>query len=392
MKILVLHNSYQNQGGEDTVVDLETSHLAARGHEVRLERVSNNSIRGIGPKARTLMLAAGSRESGLRVRQWISEFSPDVVHVHNFFPLLTPAAHHAAAEAGIPVVQTLHNFRLLCAGALLLRDGAICEDCLGHAPWPALRHKCYRNSFPGTAAVVAMQLATRGSLKWLRAVDRFIALNTFGRDKFIEGGLPADRIAVKPNFVSAPEEPLSLVKRTRSAIFVGRLSPEKGALDLVRAWHDLPDLTLDIVGDGPDMERMREEAPANVRFHGKLSYEATQDYIRNARLLLFPSKWYETFGLTIIEAMAAGTPIVAARLGSAEALLQGRSFAKLYEPGNKVDMTNAIRRTMNDSCDEQILAARSEYLKFYTPISNMKQLEAIYESAVQARLGSTFAK
>lgn len=384
MRILILHNSYKNAGGEDTVVKLESNHLTLRGHEVRLEILSNDEIKGTIGKSKALYEVAGSKKSAARVGSWLSEFNPEVVHIHNFFPLLTPQVHLKIAREGVAVVQTLHNFRLMCAGALFLRDGTICEKCLGSPSWPALKHRCYRGSLPGTAAVLAMQRATLGSKKWLGANDRFIALTEFGRAKFIEGGLPAEKIKVKPNFVSDPGSPLPMAARTSGAIFVGRLSEEKGALDLVSAWRAIPDLPLDIIGDGPDMERLISEAPANVRFRGRLSYDETLNEIRNARMLLFPSRWYEGFPMTLAEAMAAGTPIVAARLGAAHAILADQSFARLYAPGDPVALQSAVRDLMNDESDH-VAAARAHYLSKYTPEANMAKLEKIYAEAIHER-------
>ena len=384
MKILVLHNRYHYRGGEDTVVDLETSHLVARGHDVLLKTVLNDDISGLASKVRTMFEVAGSWAAESRVDRWISEFEPDVVHVHNFFPRLSPSAHLAAARMGIAVVQTLHNFRLLCAGALLMRDGQICEDCLGGMAWPALRHRCYRGSLPGTGAVVAMQRATTGSDRWLRSVDRFIALTEFGRDKFIAGGLPAEKIAVKPNFVASSDVPRPLAERSGGAIFVGRLSSEKGALDLVRAWRNLPEIPLDVIGDGPDLDQLRNEAPPNVRLIGRMPYADTQEAIGNARVLVFPSRWYETFGMTLVEAMAAGTPIVAARLGAAEAILKDRPFARLYTPGDATALVSAVRDLVNDQ-GNHARAARETYLSLYSPEQNMVQLEAIYADAIRQR-------
>ena len=250
MKVLLLHNTYQQRGGEDVMVEAEAEMLRAAGHDVRVESVSNDGIVGVKGKSSIFMRSSYDPARAKWAAELVSSHRAEIVHVHNFWPILTPAVHRGAAQAGAAVVQTLHNFRLLCSGGIFLRDGAVCEKCLNSTPAWGVMHRCYRGSIPGSLAVAAMQIRTHQNGVWQRDVRRFIALTEFARNKFIEGGLPAERIVVKPNALadSAPQS----IERRNGALFVGRVSVEKGASTLVEAARSVPDLSVTIAGDGPD--------------------------------------------------------------------------------------------------------------------------------------------
>jgi glycosyltransferase involved in cell wall biosynthesis len=318
VRVLLLHNRYRRPGGEDTLFDAVGGLLASRGHAVRSLEVTNADIGGAVSPLRAAGRAVWSPAAGRAVARAVSRFRPDVVHVHNFFPLLSPSVHHACRRSGAAVVQTLQNYRLLCPNALFFRDGHPCEECLGRAvPWPGVVHGCYRGSRLATAPVAAMVAVHRALRTWRRAVDVFVAPTEFVRRKFAEGGLDPRRIAVQPNLVDASPEPGD--GQGGYALAVGRLSEEKGFDTLVAAWARLGrEPPLKIVGDGPLRPALRAAAAevADVEWAGWAPAAEVRRLMRSAMLVVVPSRWYETFGNVIVEAFAAGAPVVAARHGA----------------------------------------------------------------------------
>lgn len=385
-RILIVHNRYQQRGGEDAVVEAEAALLSAAGHDVAVRLVDNDAITGLGSKIATLARVAGNRARADWMAEQVIAAQADVVHIHNFFPRLTPAIHGGARRAGAAVVQTLHNYRLFCANGLLLRDRQVCENCLGRTGWPAIRHRCYRGSLPGSAAVVAMQRASFARGVWHRDVDRFIALTHFAREKAIAGGLPADRIVVKPNFLKSAAAPSGL---RAGALFVGRLATEKGAADLITAWKALPDHVLTIIGDGPERANLEQSAPANVRFIGHQGADVVRAHMERAACLIVPSIWYEGFPMIVVEALAAGLPIVASRIGSLREIVD-ESCGRQFEPGDAVDLAHGVRAVLNDPLTVLRLSdgARHLYEAKYLPAANLAALECIYAEAIASRIRS----
>ena len=325
MKVLLVHEHYRRPGGEDQVFADEGWLLESRGHAVVRHTRHNDEVGRTG-RLRLAAETVWSRRAAAEVGALIDRERPDVMHCHNTFPLLSPSILHAAARRGVATVQTLHNFRLVCPQAQLLRDGRVCEDCVGKAfAWPGVLHACYRGSRSATAATAALSAAHRALGTWRETVDRFIALTNFSRDLFARAGLPADRIDVKPNFVHpdpgerrGPPNP----DGPPGVVFVGRLSPEKGVDTLLAAWPRVGgrtggDARLTIIGDGPLGDAVSRAAAADPRILplGRRPFEEVLDRVAAADLLVMPSVWYETFGRTLIEAFAAGTPVVASRLG-----------------------------------------------------------------------------
>lgn len=376
---------YQQRGGEDTVVELEGKLLQSAGHEVITAKFSNDDISGPIKKISTLLSIRKNSASIQEVINICENFRPDIVHIHNFFPLLSPAAHIAAASGTGAVVQTLHNFRLLCAGAMFLREGRICEDCLGTRGFAAIKNRCYRDSRIATSAVVAMQNATVGSKKWIASVDRFISLTEFGRDKFIEGGIPKTKITVKPNFVSEMEPGPLINNREKGALFVGRLSPEKGVKHLIAAWKAMPEVPLTIIGSGPEETWIRENAPPHVSVLGAMPREDVIERIRNARLLVFPSIWYEGFPMTIAEALASGTPILAANIGAAQEILRDGKCGALYKPNDARSLMDNVRLLLNSDLQTISSNARERFENKYSAAANLQKIEEIYADAIKNR-------
>jgi glycosyltransferase involved in cell wall biosynthesis len=298
------------------------------------------------------------------------------VHAHNTFARVSPSVYWAAARAGVPVVQTLHNYRLMCVQGMFRLEERICEDCLGRVPWRGVLRRCYHGSAAQSAAlagVVTLQRAF-GSAR----VARYVALTEFSRRKFIEGGLPAARISVKPNFVDvarAPEAP------RRGALFVGRLSAEKGIGTLVDALAHAPELELETVGDGPEAPALA--ARPGTRARGWLAQAEVLDRMRAAACLVMPSVWFECFPRTLVEAFACGLPVVASRVGALEELVEHGRTGLLFEPGSGEALAHALRWALAhpERMREMGRNARSVYEARYSPARNYEELMQIYRSA-----------
>ena len=384
MRILVVHNRYRREGGEDVEVAAEAEALAAAGHTVKLETVDNDALKSVVERARTFVSAPYDHDRYIWMTRAIEAFAPDVVHVHNFFPRLTPAVHHSVSEAGVALVQTLHNYRLLCANALFLRQGQVCEKCLHGTRYWGVVHRCYRHSVPGSLAVVRMQNRAFAERIWER-VDEFIALTEFGRSKFMEGGLPGERISVKPNTLAPDWDTGPDTGSERSGVlFVGRLSPEKGIDVLLGAWRSLPDVPLTILGDGPERTRLEAAAPPNVVFKGAVSHDRVREHMRRALCLVVPSLWYEGFGLVAIEAFSMSLPVVCSRIGAlAEVVVEGESGWH-FTPGSSRDLARTLQSALSDHDALRAVGrrARDAFLEKFSPAQNVEVLTQIYARAL----------
>ena len=373
-RVLVVHNRYLHRGGEDVVVDAEVALLREHGHEVVLfERGSDQLSRF--PPGMAMQLLWNSQVAG-ELRQAVDDFGPDVVHVHNTFPFISPAAYSAVKDR--PVVQTLHNFRLMCLNALFLRDGKACEDCMGHLPWRGVARACYRDSRPASAALAAMLALHRGLGTYGTKVSRYIALNEFCRGKFIAGGLPAERIVIKPNFVDARRP----AQRARSGLlFVGRLSAEKGIHVLAGALG-LAAVKLRAAGEGPEGETLRGMEGATLL--GALPAESVRTEMEGAVALVLPSICYENFPRTIVEAFSSGLPVIASRIGAlAEIVTEGRT-GLLFEAGNPADLAAKMAWALAHPGEmaEMGRQARVQYEREFTPEVNYGRLMEIYRGAL----------
>jgi glycosyltransferase involved in cell wall biosynthesis len=330
VKVLLVHNRYQQPGGEDQVFESEAELLTSYGHRVIRYTAHNDAVRS-RKKLRLAIATTWSWTSYRAMRVVLERERPQIVHVHNTLPLLSPAVYYAAAAAGVPVVQTVHNYRLVCPKALLLRSGRPCEDCVGkRLPWPGVVHRCYRDSRSATGAV-AMMLGVHWLLgTWTRRVSHYIALTHFMRRKLIEGGFPAARIVVKPNFVTP--DPGMGAHDGRYVLFVGRLAPEKGLRTLLRAWVHVGDrIPLKIAGSGP-LESLVNDSPLGVEWLGPVRRPEILMLMQHASALVVPSDWYEGFPAIIAEAFATGLPVVASRLGAlAEIVEDERESSSIRE-------------------------------------------------------------
>jgi glycosyltransferase involved in cell wall biosynthesis len=386
MKILIAHNHYQQRGGEDESTRAEVSLLESRGHEVTTFIEDNERIARLSlPKV--ALGTIWSHENYRRLRRLIWKHRPDVVHVQNFFPLISPAVYYAAQAEGIPVVQTLRNYRLLCSNGLLFRDGRVCEDCLGKTPpWPGIAHACYRGSRAGTVPVVAMLTAHRALRTWTRMVDVYVALTEFARQKFVEGGLPAGKITVKPNFVHPDPGPGG--GKGDYAVFVGRLSPEKGIDTLLAAWELLDGrMPLKIVGDGPlkDQVALATKALPEIEWLGRRSLEEVHALIGEASLMVFPSEWYETFGRVAAEAFAKGTPVIASNIGAIAELVDHGRTGLHFGHGQPQDLAAQVEWALGNPANLAHMRqeARAEFEARYSAEQNYGKLMEIYELATE---------
>jgi glycosyltransferase involved in cell wall biosynthesis len=387
VRVLLLHNRYQLAGGEDAVVQAEMALLASRGHAVSLLQVSNESIGGLVSQVRAAGRAIYSTAAERDVAREVARVHPDVVHVHNFFPLLSPSVYRACRRAGVAVVQTLHNFRLLCPNAIFFRDGSPCEDCLGRSvAWPGVVHGCYRGSRVATAPVAAMLAIHRAVRTWSKLVDVYVAPTRFVREKFIQGGFAPEQIDVKPHFVSGDPTPGD--GQGGYALAVGRISEEKGFRTLLAAWERLhADVPLKIVGDGPLLEELREGSRPlrGVEWVGRAPPDEVRRLMQRAQMLVVPSLWYETFALVVIEAFAAGLPVVAARHGAlAELVSHGRTGVH-FEPGNAFELAAAVDGLASRPGDLSALRrnARAEFDAKYDPARNYTALMRTYARALE---------
>lgn len=386
MRILAVHNRYQIRGGEDECYEAEVKLLREAGHCVETYEENNDRA----AKLNTLDAATKtiwSREAYKTTIDRLSAQYFDVVHVQNFFPLISPSIYYAAKAKRVPVVQTLHNYRLLCPNALFFRDGQVCEDCMGKPiPYPGLIHRCYRNSSAASAGVMTMLSVHRALKTWTETVDLYIALTEFARQKFISGGLPAEKIVIKPNFVD-PDPGIGEGKGGY-ALYVGRLSTEKGLDTLLAAWEqlDVP-LPLKIVGDGPLADEViaATQKQPHIEWLGRKSMAEVHSLMGEAMFLVFPSKWYETFGRVAIESFAKGTPVVAANIGAiAELVTSGRTGLH-FQPSNPKDLAAKVGWLLAHPAElvQMRHEARAEFLAKYTAEQNYQRFIEIYNLAQQ---------
>ncbi|NOZ95648.1 MAG: glycosyltransferase family 4 protein [Acidobacteria bacterium] len=386
MRVLVVHESYQNPGGEDLSTGEEILLLRSHGHEVIEYRRHNRDVARYGAIALG-MTTIWSPRSYRDIFDLVRRERPGIVHFNNTFPLISPSAFWAAKRAGAGVVLTLHNFRLACPNALLYRGGGVCEDCIGWTlPLPGIVRGCYRGSRPASLAAGAMLAAHRALGTWRRVVDRFIALSSFQRAKLVTAGLPEDRVVVRPNFLS--RDPGMGPGDGGFGLFVGRLVAAKGIRTLLEAWNRYsPGMPLKVVGDGPLAKEVARAAAGNaaVEHLGPRPGEHVTALMQRAAFLVFASECYEGLGRTIVEAFAAGLPVVASRVGSAaEVVVDGRTGLH-FRPGDPADLAQAARRMVCDAARRETMRVRcrKEYVRRYSAEAAHSRLMEIYGEALE---------
>jgi glycosyltransferase involved in cell wall biosynthesis len=385
--VLAIHNAYQQWGGEDAVFQQEAEMLERRGHRViRLVTAVPNEL-GMSGRIRVAGASLWSSARVAEITALVREHDPAIAHVHNFFPLMSPSLYWALHELGVPVVQTLHNFRFTCPAGTLFRAGRVCESCLGRpVAAAAALHACYRGSRIESVGAVASLAAYRLLGVWRRWVRGFIALTPFARDKAIAGGIPAGRVFVKPNFV-APDPHVSR-DVGNYAVYVGRLSPEKGLETLLEAWESVEGVPLRIVGDGPLRSSLERQAAAtgvrDVEFVGRRSRQEVMEHLGEARFLVLPSLCYEGYPLAVVEAFARGIPVIASRRGGLRSIVADGRTGLLVQPGSASEFASAVRLLWSDTSLLETLrrGARREYEESYTEEVNYRLLMGIYEQVV----------
>lgn len=384
MRVLHVHNFYQLPGGEDQCFAATGAMLENFGHSVIRFTMHNDMVSQVGRPA-AAKLTVWNSSAHRQLRQLIRSMRPAVAHFENTFPLISPSAYYACHAEGVPVVQTLHNFRLVCPSAIFYRNDSVCEKCLGkNVAWPSILHGCYRNSRLASAVVAVMITTHRALRTWHNQVDAYIALNSFARAKIIEAGYDADKIHVNPNFLSYNPDPGD--GAGGYALFAGRLTPEKGIRTLLAAWAELgPEVPLKILGDGPEANRVAEAASLYpwIDWLGWRPAEEVQALTGGARFVVIPSVWYETFNRMHLDAFAKGTPVIGSRLGSMQAIVDHGRTGLLFRPGDPVDLVRQVRWLLGspDAYAGMRLAARQEFETHYTAKISHDRLMRIYAAA-----------
>ena len=389
MKIFLVHNFYLQLGGEEQAFAAESSILEENGHRVFRYTIHNDRIKELNP-IKLACCTLWNKTIACELLEVIRKIRPDVIHFHNTFPLISPSAYYAAKAEGVPVVQTLHNYRLLCPNALFFRNGHVCEDCMGKfVPWPGILHACYRESRAAATVAVVMLSLHRVLRTYSQIVDVYIALTEFARNKFIAGGLPAEKIVMKPNFIDTDKfQEYSGRSTSRYALFAGRLSPEKGIETLLEAWKRIGKrLPLKIAGDGPMACELEEQfaSRAGIEWMGAIHREEVIAYMKQAELLVFPSVWIEGFPMTMVEAFAAGLPVIASRHGAMAEIVEDGRTGLHFESGNPKDLAAKVKWAWTHPKEMEAMGreARKEYERKYTAEINYKMLIDIYETAIE---------
>ncbi len=389
MKIAMVHNSYREPGGEDVVFESEKRLLERAGHRVIPFVRSNTELNdaSLSDRITSASRMIWSWKSRREFEAVLRKERPDIVHVHNTFMVISPSVYWACSKQGIPVVQTLHNFRLLCPTAEFFRDSNVCEECVDHSLLRGVYHGCYRNSRQATAGVALMLALHRAWKTWRASVTRFIALSEFAKVKFIAAGFPADVFTVKPNF--AEPDPGEGAGTRDYAVFVGRLDDKKGVQVLLDSWKRLPlQYPLQIVGDGPQRTvfelQAREWQLSGINFRGRLPHREVLEIVKGARFTIVPSLWYEAFPMCIVESFACGTPVLCSRLGGMAEIVEDQVTGLHFNPGDANDLASKVEWAWNERCQLAKIgkAARVKYETSYTAERNYSLLMKIYEDAL----------
>lgn len=388
MKVLVVHNRYRSEqpSGENNVVDQEVALLAGAGHEVGVfERRSDDIAAMSLPRKAAVPLHVpwnARVRAGLAAR--LRRERPDVVHIHNTFPLLSPSVLAACTDAGVPAVATLHNYTQICPPGTLYRNGRTCGECVGGQPVPAVRHGCYRGSALATVPM-AVGLAVNRR-RWWSGITRFFCISGAQRKLLIQGGMPAEKMIVKHNFVADPG-----IRRQGAGehvLFLGRLTEEKGVRLLMTAWDagagDLG-VPLVIAGAGPMRTEVEQWSASrkDVRYLGLKDPAECRELLARSVAVVAPSTWLEAFGLVVVEAMAAGVPAVAPAHGAFPELVEDGVTGLLHQPHDPASLADALRRIRSERNHTMGIAARRRYESDFTPAAGLDRLLSGYESAIK---------
>jgi len=392
MRILLVHNYYRrgSPGGEDFVFEQERDLLKEAGHEVVCYTRSNDEIIENSISDRVKVVSGMQRSSKTRreLKSLIDTFRPDLAHFHNTFPLISLSAYLVCRESSVPVVQTLHNYRYSCAAATHFRGGKTCEACSKFNPLPSVINQCYRSSLLGSTAVALMMFRNDLEGIFRSCVTRFVVMTEFALRRLERFGVEPGRIVIKPNFV--PFGALTQQPRQSFFLFAGRLSDEKGLWVLLDAWRKLPDVTLKIVGDGPLGPTLKEVCRTerlNIEFLGMQTRASVDGLMREASALVFPSLWFECMPLTILEAWAAGAPVIASDVGAMSEMITHGENGLLFTVGDSNDLVEKVRSVANDRLLAETISrtARDLAETRHGRSTNLGLLQEIYGQAMAAR-------
>ena len=392
-KVLLVHNKYKLRGGEDDVFlsEFEIVKKYFSSSDVFQCLECNGSIEGFIQKLIVFFDVNYSGRQYFKYRNFFCKNNFSLVHIHNFFPLITPSVFYACQDANAPVVHTLHNFRTLCPTATLMYDGKICERSLHQSCWWTVPKRVYRNSFIGTAALAYMVEYHKRKGTWQTQVDRYIALTEFAKNKFIEGGFPAEKISVKPNFIEDPHHGIKKVEKQGGyALFVGRLSEEKGLDILLEAWQHV-NYPLKIIGDGP-LKALVEKCSANnqqIEYLGFQGKEVILPLMKEADFFVLSSTCYENFPVTLAECFASGTPALVSNIGGMAEIVSDGKTGLHFEVGNPESLAEKAEYLIQHPKEAREMGgnARQEYLEKYTPEINLEMLLDIYRQTIREKKG-----
>ena len=389
MRVFLAHNFYRSSApsGEDVVYTNERDALENSVDVFPFEKYNDDiNISTLGRKIRLAFSCAWSRRTYDEISAFIRKYRPDVAHFHSIFPQISTSAYSACKDNGVPVIQTLHNYRFMCAGALLLRNGRPCEECVGRSPMRAMMYRCYRDSYLATGAQVWAIAYNKHKRTFSRLVDRYIALTEFSERLFVRNGFPGERITVKPNFLPEGHAVSRGCGEGGYALYVGRLSEEKGVRTLMRAWRGV-DFPLIVLGDGPlrsEVERYAEKHELSVSIKGYCDRETVLDFMRRANFLIVPSECYEGFPMVVLEAFASGTPVIASDIGGLGEVITNDVEGVKFPPGDVLALRNAVTALLEDNSRMSQLRenARNTFIENYSAERNVQKLLDIYQEVI----------
>ena len=382
MRILQIHNSYLFGGGEDRMVQVEAAALREVGDEVIVAHTSNP--RTVGAQIRTFATAPWNVASARTIESLIDRSHPDVAHVHNTWYRFSPSIVSALRRRRVPVVMTVHNYRLMCANALFFRDGAPCTDCLGSHPWRAAVHRCYRDSTVESVVAASTISINRSFSTWERGVDRFVVATRFAGDLLSDAGFPGERIRIVPPMIPDPGLRVQAPSSSSTVVYVGRIEEGKGLEMLFEAWRRVsPEFELVVVGEGPLRPSLEDLRVPRTRFLGWVDSPQVDEILLSSRALVFPSQFFETFGLSAGESLAAGLPVVAGSIGTRREVLGEDGAGWLVDTNTVEDWTRTLGELMNDDAvDKAGVVARARYEERFAPAVALDVLRGVYEETL----------
>ena len=370
MKIIQIHNRYRYFGGEDSVVDEEAKLLRSQNHEVnQLIRDNSEELISFQDKFNAFKNMSYSHKSvEILNKEFLKFNNPDIVHIHNIFPLWTYSVFDFFNKKNVPIIMTLHNYRLIW-------------EKLGLFNKDREKYGYFKDSNIGSF-IISKFINKRKDL--LKNVSKFITHTEFTKQEFSKHVIPENKLVIKPNFLNSTNKTIQPISEKNNAIFASRISKEKGILSLIKAFEKI-DINLDILGDGPLYNEVKKKKFNNIKLHGNLPRDEVNKFISKSKFLVFPSEWYESFPMTILEAFREGTLVLASNIGSIKSIIKDRFNGILFEPGNKSDLIDKVKWILNNpkECDQIALNANKEFNNKYSSEINYKQLINIYEEAIK---------